>query len=385
MSSRDPSEQQPANPPRAAIDALRRWSASPLPELLALLALWALESRLLQIWLLLDTRPPRWDESLFLQATNAWSEFWSGPSFESLSTAATTGVAKAPPFWTALMGAVQALRGSDTDELVWISNSLALLLLMLATYMLGRRLFGRFTATIAAALVTLFSGVVLLTRLYLLDVQYAAVVTLAVFGLARLTRRRNRRRDLALATALIALACFTRWQSVLYLWLPVLYVAGRAWRQERRSGASSATTLRRLGIPVILLGLSVAVVLAPFALANLTALREVAARNAGPTANPTRYDFGWYLTTWPELELLDQLLLLALIGVGIVVALWKFRLAAVLLLSWIASGYLVLSILPKDPRYDMPMMPALALLACAPWRQFPGGVDRGCSGRRSAC
>lgn len=42
------------------------------PALLGLGASWAFQAWLLWVWLWIDTRPPRWDESLLLQMANAW-------------------------------------------------------------------------------------------------------------------------------------------------------------------------------------------------------------------------------------------------------------------------------------------------------------------------
>src|SRR5690349_1306036 len=95
----------PGLPPEsgAALRLVARRLAGWAPELLGLAACWALESWLLAIWLWVDTRPARWDESLLLRMTGHWRAFFAQPSLDALLSAATFSSGKTTPLWLALM------------------------------------------------------------------------------------------------------------------------------------------------------------------------------------------------------------------------------------------------------------------------------------------
>ncbi len=354
------------------------------PELAGLGALLAVEAWLLKVWLWIDTRPSSWDPALLLLMTDDWRLFFRFPNRYTLLEAVTFAAWKAPPLWPALMGFVQALVGPlDEDTIVLVSSTLALALLMAATYGIGRLFFGRLAGACAAALATLLTGIVLFTHTYLLDVPFTALVTLAMFGLARLLRPRLGRWDAPLAALLLGLACLTKYQAPFFLWLPALFVLGWRWRAERQQGASAAEARRRTLRLGLTLAAGPAVLLGGFLVGQLPNWRAFAgsmlgilvsthaAANTSATAwdGPalTWFSLGWYVRSWFEQELLDQAGILALAGLGAVVALVWRRAAAGLLLSWLLGGYVALwFVVNKEGRFDLPYLPVFALLAAAP-------------------
>ncbi len=351
-----------------------------LPELLGLGALLAFESWLLGIWLAIDTRPPRWDDSLFHRMAIYWHTFFLHPSLETLSAAATFATWKTTPLWLIIMGLAQAVLGPDIDRTVWLSSTLALAILLLATYGIGRTLFGRVPGLCAAALVTLYTGVVIQSHVYLLDLPLTAMVALAAFGLARLLRPRIQRRDIVLAALLLGLACCTKYQAPFFLWLPALFVLGWRWRAERARGASPAQALRHVIVLAAAFGVGVLLVVGPFLAVNFAEfLRTLAVFSSPPGfesyggrlpydgAALTLYSLGWSVRTWFAFAWGDQWLLLVLPVVGALVVLVRLRAAAGLLLGWYLGAFWPLwHMIDKEPRYDLPLYPAFALLSVAP-------------------
>ncbi len=351
-----------------------------LPELLGLGALLALESWLLWQWRLIDTRPTRWDDSLFHVMTAYWRAFFLHPAGQTLATAWEFASFKSTPFWLVLMGFVQAIGGPSIDFCVWASSTLALAILMLATYGIGRTLFGRVPGLCAAALVTLYTGVVIQSHVYLLDLPLTAMVALAAFGLARLLRPRVQRRDVVLAALLLGLACFTKYQAPFFLWLPALFVLGWRWRAERARGASPAQALRHVIVLAAAFGVGVLLVVGPFLAVNFAEfLRTLAVFSSPPGfesyggrlpydgAALTLYSLGWSVRTWFAFAWGDQWLLLVLPVVGALVVLVRLRAAAGLLLGWYLGAFWPLwHMIDKEPRYDLPLYPAFALLSVAP-------------------
>ncbi len=367
--------------------ATAQFAPAALAEALALGALGGLlafEGWVLWLWLHIDTRPPGWDESLYLQMTEAWRRFFLHPSEEALLAAVSLGAWKTPPFWLALMGLLQTALGTDVKLATWLCNTLALGLLLLATYGLGRLFVSRLAGGCAAALASVSSGIVFQEHWYLLDVPLAAMVAVALYGLARLPRAGVQRRDVALAALLLGLACLTKYQAAVFLWLPALVVVGWRWRAERAGGASpgaAAGAALRLaaglgGGAALLVGLFVAAQAGNWhtfiqdTVRGLLTPHQQPYVGAGPYDGPalTWYSIGWYVRSWPEFELLDQwpLLALAALGAGVLFA-QRQRTAMGLLLAWIAGAYLGLwFVVNKEGRFDLALLPAIALLTCAP-------------------
>lgn len=339
------------------------------PELAVLGGWWALHAWLLWVWLLIDVRPARWDESIYFMQTEFWRQFFLHPSPGSLAVAFTTHAWKSPPFWPGVMGFFQAIFGPDVDHITWISGSLAIGLLIACTYGIGRQLYGRFAGVWAAIVVSSYTGVVFISRLYLMDVQLVAMVSLAILGLVWTMRPGSGFWGLLLAAVLLGLAALTRWQAPFFLWLPTLYVIGWRFRRDRQAGLSVWQASRQLLLVCGAFGLGVLVIAGPLFAINMDGFLDTASRFvAGPPISPNsqRYQISYYVNSWLEFQFLDQYRLLVLAGVGLVVSAFYFRFAAGFLLSWIVGGYLIIAFLVKDPRYDMPYVPAFALLSCAP-------------------
>ncbi len=349
-------------------------------DLAGLAAVWGLEVWLLRIWLAIDTRPQATDPTVFLRMTAAWRAFFLHPDQETLLQAATLFSWKTTPLWLIIMGLAQAVLGPDIDRTVWLSSTLALAILLLATYGIGRTLFSRFVGVCAAILVTLYSGVVIQTHLYYLDLPLTAMVALAAFGLARLLRPRVQRRDIVLAALLLGLACCTKYQAPFFLWLPALFVLGWRWRAERARGASPAQALRHVIVLAAAFGVGVLLVVGPFLAVNFAEfLRTLAVFSSPPGfesyggrlpydgAALTLYSLGWSVRTWFAFAWGDQWLLLVLPVVGALVVLVRLRAAAGLLLGWYLGAFWPLwHMIDKEPRYDLPLYPAFALLSVAP-------------------
>ncbi len=349
------------------------------PEALALAALWAVHVRMLLLWLTIDSRPPRWDESIFLMMTEAWRRFFIGPNLDSLNVALTMHAWKSPPAWLALVGLLQAMRGGFWDYLVWISNSLAFALLIVSVYLLGRFLYGRLPGAVAAGLITLYAGIGFQSRLFLLDLPQTAAVALAIYAIARLPRRPLRPRDLVFASLAIAFAVLVRWQALFFLWGPALFVLIWRWRDDRRQAHLAAWANIRFVQTAIALGAALVILGAPLLYLNYSAIVGFAATTASPTATglPDISAFHtvrgfvsfviFYPQYWTQFGLVDQPEMLVLAAIGAVVAYVWFRWTLVLLAAWLVGAYLPLTLLlSKDPRYDLPYLAVFALLSVAP-------------------
>lgn len=368
--------------------------ASQVGAAVLLLSAWLFQTWTLWEWLRIDTRPPRWDESLLLLITEAWREFFVQPSPERFVGAFTLHAWKTTPFWMGLLGLWQALsRTTNIDLSVWVSNSLALLIIILATYGTGRVLYGQLPALCAALLVTAATGVVRLSNFYLLHLPVMAMVAAGMFGITQLLRPSSTTRHTVAASLLLALAGLTRYQSFFFLWLPTLYVLlVRVSRRYRQQHSRVRAISRELGTAMLLASSSL-LLIGPFLYANratfLAALnRFVFTPNFQSFGGSSEYDgpaltwfsIGWYARSWLIFTFLDQTPWLVLTAVGLLLSLLYFRRAALLLLGWIGGAYFVFWMLVnKEAAYDLPSIPAFALSASAPFAllsRLPGPVLR---------
>ena len=271
-----------------------------------------------------------------------------------------------PASYLLLYGPLGWLFG-DQSQLMRLYSLALLPLLLWGTYSLGVRLLGdRRLATLAALVCVFGFGVTGQLRQVSIDLPATGAVLLVMVALSR-SALFSRPRWIMVLGAACGLCLFTRVQSVFFLAGPlavqavVALVKARDWRRRAERLIAVVT------VPALAILCS-----APWWFGRLRSLWKISTAHLDPGRVSPRGDpdlwagLTYYvgalgkLGGWP-------LLLLALLAVPLV--LWRpgkrRALTLQLLLPWLIGGVVGLAMgVHREPRYLLPAMPALALLAC---------------------
>jgi 4-amino-4-deoxy-L-arabinose transferase-like glycosyltransferase len=140
------------------------------------------------VWLAIDHRPPRWDESANLRfAERAHQLVGAGHPLQALDTEGQPR----PNFTPFLSGLSFYLVGHDTQRAIWLLNGAALAGITLAMFGLGLIYFNGWVALLAVVLFNTLPGVALWSRYYNLDLPLCAFVSLTVYLAAWMAHRRR--------------------------------------------------------------------------------------------------------------------------------------------------------------------------------------------------
>ena len=132
-----------------------------------------------QIWVLLDTRPPSWDQGAHLRiAFGYWSALISGSDRLWLDLLSVESFY--PPFYHLSLLPAFAWLGFSTDNAV-VPNSIFLAVLILSTYGIGNRLFSRKTGLLAAFLISCYPFLAYSSRQCMIGTALTAAVTFSYY------------------------------------------------------------------------------------------------------------------------------------------------------------------------------------------------------------
>jgi len=279
-----------------------------------------------------------------------------------------------PPLFHVL--AVPASFFSTHPDAYASGNWLALLAVMVATFLVGRAVAGDAAGLVAAFVVPSFGWVTWMGRMAMTDLTLTATVALTLALLVRpldLTAPRDARR-LGIA---IALGLLAKWPYVLYVGLPLVYLLGAHWLRTGRDARAPAfwrPLVRVLAWPLVLAG--------PWYVRSLPSLLGTASWHLGSGVVADEGDpallsldaIAFYPRALWTGYLSVPLVVLLLAGVAAVVARRGLRAASTiaplarwkpLALSVLGGSAGILLITNKDARYLMPMMPVAAVVAGA--------------------
>jgi 4-amino-4-deoxy-L-arabinose transferase-like glycosyltransferase len=163
--------------------------------LLGLIILWSVGHTI--IWLWIDTRPPRWDESWYLTVSLRCARALSSEGIVAFLKAFLFTDPQRPPLIPLLAIPFYWIFGEGPDIALAV-NLLAYVVLLLAVYGLGRRLVSAQVGVLSAFLTAMSPGVFWLSRVFLYDFVNAALVACTLYCLARTERFTNPRASLLL-------------------------------------------------------------------------------------------------------------------------------------------------------------------------------------------
>ncbi|MEO0409698.1 MAG: glycosyltransferase family 39 protein, partial [Cyanobacteria bacterium P01_A01_bin.135] len=345
-----------------------------------LLSLWLLSLLIDGVWLWLDQGIPSWDPAdHHIGALNYWwalgqiqptSDWWQG--FWTLSS-------KYPPLLYVSTAPLLALLGRSLDAAVLV-NGLYSLILLLAVYGLGQRLFSPKVGLWAAGLALVMPQLYQTRTEYYMDYALTALVALTLWALTQwAVRRRRAQWGWAIAFgACLGLAFLAKQTALLFFAVPVGWlVAARLWRRQWGQVGQLAAAG---GVALLLL--------LPWSTTNwffqVSAAFSANTRSAAIEGDPSVATVAGWLFYWQRLPQMVSWPLLALPLAGLILAVGRGKVKAQeqRALGWLGlflgGSYLIwTAIANKDVRYVMPWLPVLAIVLAYGLWHLPRGLRWG--------
>jgi|GEM_PF-570265 len=362
-----------------------------------------------QIWALLDSRPLSWDPAAHLRiAFGYWSAFTSGSDRTWLDLLSVESFY--PPFYHLSLVPVFAWLGFSEDNAVLV-NSFYLAVIILSTYGIGQRLYGRNTGLLAAFLMSCYPFSAYISRQLSIGIALTASVTLSYYLFLRSENFENRKVSFWFSVS-FAVGLMLKWTFIFYL-LPAILI-GLFHTDRERPGKIFQKAAYYLGmifalmilpLVIFILGKGREVVLAlefglvfvlvrsfpaidisarkiiniltltfisllvcfPWYAHNLAKMSRGIAKFGLPDA-VLKGDMVWDLPIWGYyLEAMGRQMgmpLLLLFVAGFVVFLLKKKKFNGLLFGWIVFPFLVFTFINnKGVRYTMPCLPAISVIS----------------------
>lgn len=332
-----------------------KWRIQREERLGLLLALsgWALFCSFELTYLALDEVPPAWDQSWHLTLSLSYSALLWPPSVKGWLS--TLVVSQFYPPVTYLAACPFLWAFGLTHDATCYANLLWALLLSLSTYGLARTLLPPLLSGLSAWLCLFFPIFAPMGHEFLTDFPLTCITALAALCLLRSEAFSNVKWSVAFGL-LFGLGMMTKW-SHLYLIGPLL--AYEAFRAVRKGGRSALGNLAGAAAWA-------AVVALPWYGVNFQGLvRNLLQSNKSAyiDGDPMRFTYGWftyYIHRLFDQQLLLPLALLALLG--FLVAIFKKERKMLPFALWLFGGIATMTtVLNKDPRFTLPVLPAAAV------------------------
>ncbi|MEK7157949.1 MAG: phospholipid carrier-dependent glycosyltransferase [Patescibacteria group bacterium] len=305
-------------------------------------------------WIRADQSPPLWDMAGHshsaahigqLMETGRWDDI---VRFDSAY----------PPLNYIFTGLLFWMFGSHAD-IPQFSVVFYVLLLMGTVAMMTIQLTkNKYLAIAAAALTFFYPQLSHFSRIYDLDYQLVTVTTLSLAFYLKSQRGNHRAWTLAFG-AVLGLTFLTKWTAVVFIAPPILTDLFFAWRKKE----FNVFAAQNFCLATVVAGL----IAAPWYLAHVRGIFDAlqGARRNGfsvPTEdlwsvkNIVYYAHG-------TIKGVGFLISLVLVPV-LIIAGWRHRQRDLFLLAWVFGAYFIMTFLffSKEPRYLLPIFPALAIL-----------------------
>jgi 4-amino-4-deoxy-L-arabinose transferase-like glycosyltransferase len=299
------------------------------------------------IWFARDTRPPFWDmachESLALQVLDTFSMFGLVGVLRMLP--GITGYY--PPFYHSVVALFFDLFGKSVVVARW-ANLPAIILLLLATYGIGRTVLSRTSAAAAAVLANFYPLMLWLSRETMIEYWLTSLVAVAMWLLV--TTEFKDRKWAILIGIVCGLGMLTKWTFGFFIAVPFLWIARKNLKNAALSVSVGAAISLYWYIPEI---------------SELRRFLQINNAGAVGKGDPNRLSFQslvFYLRALEGYQVFFVLFLLFIAGA--VILRKRFHSGWTPILLWLVCGWLSLMIFQnKDPRYSVPLLPAVALIS----------------------
>lgn len=320
----------------------------------------------LALWLKIDNRPPRWDESASLLASEF--SYQRMKEFHLIDMVRSETVSIKLSIVSLFTGVSFFVVGHDTKLAVFLLNAASFTIIFVSMYFLGILLFNRLSGLFGSVIVACYPGMILWSKYYMPDVPLTAAFALSTLLMIWTERkdfldsRLNGFLGLTLAIGICVKHLFIVFLFIplAYLLLSALYKEGRGIRRtirERRSFFIFVLGGVFLGSTYHLLNLALL-----FELIKRSLFTETSAISFAPILEPLPYllrSADWIFGV--ELKYYYAALLL----IGFVASWFKYSRGLVILYLSVLGVFVPLLFVVKAqmPYYFFPALPALALIS----------------------
>jgi 4-amino-4-deoxy-L-arabinose transferase-like glycosyltransferase len=317
------------------------------------------------LWRALESRPPHWDMGHHLGNSLVYLH---GFSFSD-PVPFLTAYLYYPPLVYWVTDAFYAVLRSESMWVAALSNIVWIAVLVFATYGVGRRLWNARVGWLSVAFVLAAPMVVSSSKEYMLDLPLTAMAALALYLLVRADGFANRRYSLLLGAACGA-GLLVKWTLPLVLVLPMLHASATALAEARQRHAFGRM-LNLAGAGVLTLAIA-----GPWYIHNLVDVLGFASAYSGEGdsfGNPPVASFAsatYYVWNLLDVQLYLVPFLFVLVGVGFCFRKRELARRNLYPLLMVIGTFAAFTLLRhKDPRYTLPMLPALAIVATS-WLEY---------------
>jgi dolichyl-phosphate-mannose-protein mannosyltransferase len=319
---------------------------------LFLLLLWLVGGN--TAWYILGDHPQHWDSAIHLSeslnANRIEPDHYTSVLHQALNVSWYY-----PPFVSYVSALLYGVLGESEFAGLQVMT-LFYLILVLSVYATGKMLFGDWEGLIAAWLIASCPIVIRYSHMFMLDLPLASMVALSLYLLIRTDSFKQRMASLAFGLALGA-GMLTKWTFPLFILVPFLFTSIPALRRS---------AWRRWQVTSCILSLLVgSVIAAPWYLVHAIQIVINRGGELGRGGATLAGSIGYYFRTIPE-EVSWIILPLLVGGVLICLAKYRFRPQTVLMVLSFLGGYALLTLVTfKQPRFSIPLLAPLCVLASA--------------------
>lgn len=297
------------------------------------------------IWLLMDQRPPAWDQSThFLLGM----DYLRALSPLDIGKLLTTSNFYPPVYHISLVPLILITRSVDGAVL---TNLLYLGIAVFAVYGIGSVLFKPSVGLLSAVLFSLFPFVHLMTRECMIDLALTSWVCLSFYFLIRSRYFASREFTVAFAVS-AAVGMLTKWNFILYIGIPFILTWWWARPYNKRKAYMAAGAIALLASPWYLVnGVHIL----------QKGIRYIAIGGIeGDPGISTLSSLLWYPGALGE-QVFQPVALIGMFAFCILCI--KYQKEKWVLLTWIIVPLVVHTFISnKDIRYTLPLLPAFALV-----------------------
>ena len=299
------------------------------------------------VWIAYDTRPPFWDMAGHQSAAlRIYEAFRTTSLLEALQSIAIGLTGYYPPLYQSIVALFYAVFGPTADAALW-ANLPAILLLLIATYGIGKTVLSAAGAVGAAVLVNFYPLMLWLSREAMMDYWLTSMVALAMW---LLVARGLGNRNWSLVFGVVCgLGMLTKWTFAFFIALPFLWFARKNLRNAVASACAGAIVAGYWYLPQ---------------LALMSEFLGINTADGVGEGDPNRFSFQaitFYVRALEGYQVFLPLFVAFLAGAFLLSR--RFDPQWTPIVFWILSGWFGLMLFQnKDPRYSVPLLPAVALI-----------------------